>query len=123
MSSLEESFSRSLEVCESLLNDERAAIEKSDADSIEAILARKDEAFAQLLKAGEDLPSSPVEKPEFASRFEAMFSAQEQNLELMQLSLAKHTSESSEIREGQARLRMVKGAYLPSTFSGDRTLN
>ena len=122
MHSPEERFSVSLDLCDRLLNAEKDAIGKQDAESIETILTSKDEAFAQLLESGEDLKMSPAESPEFASRIEALFSAQQENLELMNETLSNQKKEGVEVREGKARLRMVKGAYLPSSF-GNGSLN
>ena len=123
MGSPEESFAQSLDLCETLLDDEMVAIEASDADAIDAILARKEAAFDELRKSGECLGYAPVDRTEFASRIEGIFSSQQANLELMRNVLSKQKEEVVEISEGQARLRMVKGAYLPTSIGGDRTLN
>lgn len=123
MNALEESFIHSLEACEALLDLERSAIEKGDADGIESILSQKDAAFEELRKNGEALGFSPTEKPEFSTRIEKLFAALQENLELMQEVLSAFQSEASEIRQGKARLRMVKGAYLPSSSDTDRFPN
>ncbi|MGE4550827.1 MAG: hypothetical protein AAEJ57_05505 [Opitutales bacterium] len=123
MDSPEESFAQSLDLCETLLDDETVAIEASNADAIDAILARKEVAFEELRKSGESLGYTPVDRSEFASRIEGIFSAQQANLELMQNVLSKQKKEVVKISEGQARLRMVKGAYLPTSIGGDRSLN
>ncbi|MBG29010.1 MAG: hypothetical protein CMI31_03260 [Opitutae bacterium] len=123
MNEAEKSFVQSLNLCETLLRDEKKAIEASDAEAIDAILARKEEAFKELSAAGEKIDYSPTEKPEFASRIESIFLAQQDNLELMGDVLSQQNDEATEIRHGQARLRMVKGAYLPSSTRGDRSLN
>ena len=123
MNEAEESFVQSLGLCETLLRDEKKAIEASDAEAIDAILARKEEAFKELGEAGDTLGYAPTEQPEFASRIEAIFLAQQDNLELMGNVLSQQNDEATEIRQGQARLRMVKGAYLPGSTGGDRSLN
>ena len=123
MDSPEESFAQSLDLCETLLDDETVAIEASNADAIDAILARKEVAFEELRKSGESLGYAPVDRSEFASRIEGIFSAQQANLELMRNMLSKQKKEVVKINEGQARLRMVKGAYLPTSIGGDRSLN
>tara|TARA_Y100000588_G_scaffold69176_1_gene70713 strand:+ start:429 stop:800 length:372 start_codon:yes stop_codon:yes gene_type:complete len=120
MNALEESFAHSLASCEALLDLERSAIEKSDADGIESILSQKDAAFEELRKTGESLGFSPTENPEFSTRIEKLFASLQENLELMQEILSGFQSEASEIHQGKARLRMVKGAYLPSSSSTDR---
>ena len=123
MSGAEESFIQSLDLCETLLRDERKAIEASDAEAIDSILVHKEEAFQELSKTGDSLGYAPTERPEFASRIEAIFLAQQDNLELMGNVLSQQNDEAEEIRQGQARLRMVKGAYMPSSIRGDRSLN
>ncbi|MFP6899577.1 MAG: hypothetical protein VCA36_01455 [Opitutales bacterium] len=123
MNAFEESFARSLDACEALLKMERSAIEKADADGIESTLSQKDAAFDELRKNGKSLGFSPIEKPELSARIEQLFAAQQHNLKLMQETLSEHQSEASEIRQGKARLRMVKGAYLPSSTGTDRSLN
>ena len=119
----EESFAQSLDLCETLLEDEMVAIEASDGDAIGAILTRKEAAFDKLRKSGESLDYAPVDRSEFASRIEGIFSAQQANLELMRNMLSKQKEEVVEISQSQARLRMVKGAYLPTSIDGDRSLN
>ena len=104
----EESFARSLGTCESLLQTEREAIERVDVDAIETVLAQKDDAFEELRKAGENLGYSPNDRPEFMSRIEAIFAEQQGNLERMQVVLTKHEVDGKEVRQGQARLRMLK---------------
>ena len=123
MNEAEESFVKNLGLCESLLQDERKAIEASDAEAIDDILTHKEEAFRELSKAGDSLGYAPSERAEFASRIEAIFSAQQDNLELMGNVLSQQNKETEEVRQGQARLRMVKGAYLPSSTGRDRSLN
>ena len=123
MSGAEESFVQSLDLCETLLRDERKAIEASDAEAIDSILVHKEEAFKELSRTGDSLGYAPTQCPEFASRIEAIFLAQQDNLELMGNVLSQQNEEADEVRQGQARLRMVKGAYLPSSNRGDRSLN
>ncbi len=111
MGTPEESFARSLDTCESLLQTEKEAIESVDVDAIESVLSKKDDAFEQLRKAGETLGYSPTDRPEFTSRIEAIFAEQQANLECMQVILTKQRTDGEDVREGQARLRMLKGAY------------
>ena len=114
MGASEESFARALDTSENLLRAEKEAIERADAEAIESILSQKDEAFAELRKTGECLGYPPTDEAAFTSRIEDIFSKQQTNLERMQEMLSKQRSEGEEIHEGQARLRMLKGAYRPS---------
>ena len=120
MGGSEESFARALGTCESLLRAENEAIGRADAEAIEAILSQKDEAFAALRKAGENLGYPPTDEPTFTARIESIFSKQQTNLELMQEMLSMQRSEGEGIHEGKARLRMLKGVYRPSGSGGDR---
>jgi hypothetical protein len=113
MASPEERFTANLDLCEKLLKAEKDAVNKGKADAIEFVLAKKEEAFSQLAETGAGLGYSPSERVEFSSRMEQMFAAQKSNLQLMENVISEQRSEGNVVRKGQARLRMVKGAYRP----------
>ena len=111
MDSAEERFSANLALCENLLKEEKTAIERNDADLIEDAINRKEDAFDQLKENGSSLGYAPSDRPEFASRIEGIFAAQQANLGLMKNAILDQKVEGKAVQKGKARLRLVKSAY------------
>ena len=107
----ERKIERILGECEELLRTETEALEAEDLDSLETVLAQKDEAIAELTRLL-DSSAGPVDDDSIGSRVRAIMNLTRENASNLAEWMDKTDQEMALLSRGRNRLKGVRHSYV-----------